>query len=161
MKLVLFSQNPPQQKYHFFMHHHHIALGRIIIVWSMARHTRRSWSLTIVGHQDSFLWIAFSLALESLWGTLVITKPSFDLATIYGVAQLSHNMVTRENTIVGWILRITNVLVKNNGVLYITTTTPNKTFDAFILEVGLSVFFNVTIRLNTIISKTNDWGKHT
>lgn len=143
------------------MHHHHIALGQIIIAWSMARHTRRSWNLTIVGHQDSFLGIAFSLALESLWGTLVITEPSFDLATIYGVAQLSHNMVTRENTIVGWILRITNVLVKNNGVLYIAITTPNNIFDAFILEVGLSVFFNVTIRLSTIFSKTNDWGKHT
>ncbi len=77
-------------------------------------------------YQDWLLEIVFWLTLESMWGILILIKPSFDVATILGVPPLSHKMTMRHNIVTSWIPRISNVSMENNGPLYIVVTTPPK-----------------------------------
>ncbi len=93
----------------------------------MVRCIKRSWSLATTPFPN-FKWTLgtfVSLALKICWGNLVNFDRLFDLATI-PIVLTSHNVATRKNTIVDWILEMTIVSTKNNDAWYITLLAANK-----------------------------------
>jgi hypothetical protein len=83
----------------------------------MAIHVGRLWSLAIATCQDpgwtldAFVW----LASEIKWGTAWGTKFSSNLTITFGVPPFSHNVTTKQNTTIGWVLKMANVPTKNSG----------------------------------------------
>jgi len=77
----------------------------------MVGHVGKSWSLAIATCQD-WGWTLdtfMQLALETRWGIIGGTKMSFDLTITSKVQPFSHNVTTKQNTIIGWILEMANV----------------------------------------------------
>jgi hypothetical protein len=89
--------------------------------------------------------------LKICWGNLVSFDKFFDIATI-PIVLTSHNMATRQNTIIDQILKMTIVLTKDNDVWYITLLAPNKLLRAFVLEVELDSFLDVIGTLSKVNS---------
>jgi hypothetical protein len=78
-----------------------------------------------------------------------------------------HNVVAKRNMTISWILKMANVLAKNNGAWHTPLAAPIKLVGALGLGIKLGTFLDIPLEIDTPMGlgmefvNTNVYGNHT